>query len=116
MKNTLLKKKYLAKKASTANRVDKNGDKILFLLTFEEWCKLWDDMNLMPMYPWVVSRRNDLGNYEAGNVFIQHNIQNTCDAHGLDSEYEQKITEWAIRTKYKRGIVKRLVLEGKINI
>ena len=86
-------KKYKEKQRSTIGRIDKNGDPIEFRLTFEQFSSLWKDAGLVPGYPYVISRKNDIGHYEIGNVFIQHNIQNITDSHGLNSNLDKKINE-----------------------
>lgn len=112
----ILKEKYKAKIASTRGRKDRDGNPILFKLTYEEWVSIWQEAGVMPGRNWVLSRCNDCGHYELGNVFVQHNIQNVCDTLGLDSEYEQRVTELAIKTGYKRIVVRRLLKQGKLSI
>lgn len=57
-------------------RYDRNGDKIEFKLTFEEWLRIWIDSGHLhergrKKGQYVMSRKNDIGHYEVGNVFIQ---------------------------------------------
>lgn len=68
------------------DRLDANGDKILFLLTFEEWSSVWEESGHWEKRgarkgKYVMSRKNDVGHYEIGNVFIQLHTQNVSDAH-----------------------------------
>lgn len=54
-------------------------------LTFEEWFDIWWTSGYWfkrgrGVGTYCMSRYNDLGDYEIGNVFIQTNEQNTRDA------------------------------------
>ena len=110
----LLHKKYLSKITSTRGRVDKNGQPIEMKLTFEEWCKIWLDSGHLPNLPYVLSRVNDCGHYEVGNVYVQHNLMNISEANGKDSELDKKINQYCIETGYKRRIVKAMLKRGEI--
>ena len=75
------KDKYNAHKALCKNRVDTNGNPIEFRLTYEEWCKIWDDSGHWhqrgrKVNEYVMSRLNDVGHYEVGNVKIQTQLEN----------------------------------------
>lgn len=53
-------------------------------LTFEEWLQIWVDSGHLhergrKRGQYVMSRVNDLGSYEVGNVFIQTGKQNNRD-------------------------------------
>jgi hypothetical protein len=107
-------KKYKSKIASTKNRVDRNGNAIEMRLSFEEYCTLWKAADKLPGQPYVMSRKDDLGHYEIGNVYIQHNVKNVMevcerDSEKFKSELEKQITEYCIKTGYKRSIAKRLL-------
>lgn len=57
-------------------RIDRIGNPIEFKLTFEEWITIWLDSGHWfergrGAGKYVMSRRDDIGNYEVGNVFIQ---------------------------------------------
>jgi hypothetical protein len=112
----ILYKKYIEKVKSTVGRTDKNGMLIEMKLTYEEWCNLWNDFGKLPGQPYVLSRRNDVGHYELGNVFIQHNLKNITDASYNDDEYQHKITDYCIETGYKRSIVRRLIKNGHLKL
>lgn len=67
---------YKCQRKNASSRVDVAGNPILFLLTFEEWLKIWVDSGHWEERgsskgKYCMSRKNDLGNYEVGNVFIQ---------------------------------------------
>lgn len=69
-------------------RKDRNGKQILMKMSFDEWCNVWISSghwehrgakNKLPDGTWfVMSRHNDLGHYELGNVEIitfQENVR-----------------------------------------
>ena len=112
----ILRKKYLEKVKSTVGRLDKNKNPIEMKLTYLEWCTLWNEFGRLPGQPYVLSRINDTGHYELGNVFIQHNLKNITDANYRDNEYQHKITNYCIETGYKRSIVKRLIKNGLLKL
>lgn len=77
MKN--IKEKYWAQKAQAKHR------KVDFNLTFEEWWDIWQqsgkwDERGRKRGQYVMSRCNDSGAYEVGNVFIQTCGDNARDA------------------------------------
>lgn len=114
MQKTLLKK-YKAKKASTKGRIDGHGKPIEFRLSFDEWCELWTTAGRLPNRDWVISRHNDLGHYEVGNVFIQHNLHNVRDGANKVSTMDRQITDYAIKHGYKIRIVKNMVARGQLS-
>lgn len=63
---------------------------------------------------YVMSRKDDIGHYEVGNVFIATNLDNIIDGAGGLSEYDRNLNEICRRIGYKRSIVKRLISSGKI--
>ena len=111
-----LLEKYRAKVASTRGRRDINGNLIEMKLTREEWCQLWDEAGVPPSRDYVISRYNDIGHYEIGNVRIQHNLLNVTEALTDNSEIEYKITEYAIKTGYKRSTVKNMIKRGALSL
>ena len=57
-------------------RLDRNGQLIEMRLSFEEWCKVWLDSGKWELRgnkkgQYCMSRVEDIGHYEVGNVFIQ---------------------------------------------
>lgn len=83
---TRLKLKFRTQRQSTISRIDKSGKPIIFKLTFDEWLDLWmasGKIDLMGRTSgsYVMSRYNDLGDYEVGNVFIQPVEDNIRDGH-----------------------------------
>ena len=111
-----LRGKYKQKISSTRGRIDKNGDSIEMRLTYEEWKQLWTDFGRLPGYPYVVSRKDDIGHYEINNVFIQHCMENSTQAAGRDTELDRSINEYCLRTGYKRINVKRALKKGHLKI
>ena len=116
MDRKLLLEKYRLKKASTRGRLDINGNLIEMRLTAEEWCHLWEESGFIPSRYYVISRKNDIGHYEIGNVYIQHNLHNVTEALTDNSEFEYKITEYAIKTGYKRRTVKAMIKRGELEL
>ena len=112
----ILLKKFKEKQRSTKGRIDKLGNPIEFKLTFEEWKNLWNSADRLPGYPYVVSRKNDIGHYEIDNVYINHNLMNVTESLTKNNEVEQRISQICIETGYKRQIVKRLIKAGKIKL
>ncbi len=115
-KQELLLKKYRNKISSTKGRVDKNGNPIQMRLTFEEWCSIWEAAGVLPQAPYVLSRYNDEGHYELGNVFVQHNLLNSCDAVTENTELDKKINEYCLKTGYKRRIVRAMIRRGELHL
>lgn len=116
MDRKLLIEKYKSKIASTRGRVDANGNAIEMRLTENQWCQLWEEAEVFPNRNYVISRKNDAGHYEIGNVYIQHNLHNLTEALTDNSELEYKITEYAIKTGYKRRIVKAMIKRGELEL
>lgn len=116
MDRKLLVEKYRLKIASTRGRVDVNGNAIEMRLTEDQWCQLWSEAKVFPSRNYVISRKNDTGHYEIGNVYIQHNLHNVTEALTDNSELEYRITEYAIKTGYKRRIVKAMIKRGELRL
>ncbi len=89
-------KKYRAHKQCCKGRFDRNGNAIDMKLSFEEWVAIWMDSGHwedrgVHKGQYVMSRVNDLGSYEIGNVFIQHNSENLREGNlGKTYTKEQK--------------------------
>lgn len=114
MHKKILLEKYRSKIASTRGRLDAVGNPIEVKLTADEWCQLWTDAGVMPSRNYVISRKNDIGHYEIGNVYIQHNLYNLTEALTDNSDIEYRITEYAIESGYKRRIVKAMIKRGEL--
>jgi hypothetical protein len=116
MNKKLLLEKYKSKISSTKGRTDINGNPIEMRLSFDQWCELWEEAGVLPSRDYVISRNNDTGHYEIGNVYIQHNLHNLTQALTDNSDIEYKITEYAIKTGYKRRIVKGMIKRGELTL
>jgi hypothetical protein len=113
-KEQYLKDRYRTKRASTKGRVDKLGNLIEFRLSFDEWSKLWNDAGLLPNREYILSRVNDIGHYESGNVYVSHTLLNVTEAMTANTDIEQKITRYSIESGYKRRIVKGMIKRGEL--
>lgn len=104
-----VKQKWYSKKSSTRNRKDKNGEPIEFLLSFEDYYKLYNDYGKYPSLTYVLCRKNDLGHYEVGNVFVDYFMNNLTSAYGYTTELDNKINKYCEQTGYKRQAVKGML-------
>jgi hypothetical protein len=111
-----LLKKYKLKIRSTKGRTDKLGNPIEFKLTFDEWVNIWVEAGKLPNRDYVLSRTNDIGHYEIGNVYVNHALHNVTEALTENTELDQKITQYAIETGYKRRIVKAMIKRGELSL
>ena len=77
---------------------------IQFLLTFEEWCDVWQksgkwDERGRKLGQYCMSRIGDVGPYSVNNVFIQLRTENSQQAHigkpkgPMKQETKDKLTE-----------------------
>lgn len=114
MKKSTLYQKYRAKISSTRGRKDRNGNPIRFSLSYDEWRELWLYAGVMPGNGWVLSRKDDLGDYIIGNVFVQHNLYNVMEHHGKVSDLDKKINEYCIKYNCKRYNVKNMIKRGEL--
>lgn len=86
-KDDTFKKFYMHRQRfKTVQRLDRNGDIIEFRLTFDEWFDIWVasgqlDNRGRKRGQFVMSRFNDTGHYEVGNVFIQECGKNVAEAN-----------------------------------
>lgn len=109
-----VKQKWHSKKASTKGRVDKNGNPIQFLLSFEDYYKLYNDYGKYPSLSYILCRKDDLGHYELGNVFVDYFMNNLTYAHDKTTELDNKINKYCEQTGYKRRIVKRMLQKNEL--
>lgn len=108
------KKKYKSKISSTRGRRDKLGNEIQVKLSLDEFIKLYEDVGALPMMPYVLSRIDDIGHYEIGNVFVSINSQNSAEAHGLYDEDTAQLSHYCFVFKYKRVLVKKAIATGRL--
>jgi hypothetical protein len=102
-------KKWYSKKSSTKGRKDKNGMPIEFKLSFEDYYKLYNDYGKYPSLAYVLCRKDDLGHYEAGNVYVDYFMNNLTAGEGNRTELDKKINNYCEQTGYKRRIVKAML-------
>ena len=115
MKENMLKK-YKQHKGSVCNRFDRTGQEIKFLLSFEEWSKIWLESEKWENRgrgrgKYCMSRINDLGHYEVGNVYIQLIEDNTRERNRLQGNMHSSETIEKIRDARK----KQAIPKGKDN-
>lgn len=70
---------------------DAAGNPVKMRLTFEEWLSVWVESGKLHLRgikkgSYCMSRCNDLGHYEMGNVFIQSSAHNIRDAAPIRNE------------------------------
>lgn len=88
------KKRYNEQKNGCRCRHDKNGNFIEMRLTFDEWLDIWlssEHYHKMGACRghYVMSRYNDIGHYEIGNVFIQLHSDNVRD-NNANNQFQEK--------------------------
>lgn len=84
------------KKCATGQKISNDGTVIEMRLSFERWFEIWLDSGHWHKRgrgagKYVMSRKNDSGHYEDGNVFIQSGEQNVKDAHQTIRELRAEI-------------------------
>lgn len=100
---------YNTQRAGARNRRDRHGNPIQFLLTYEEWLTIWLESGHAHERGrgagrYYMSRYDDTGNYEVGNVFIQLFVNNLVEAHvgrknGPHSEERRRKISAALKGK-----------------
>ena len=76
---------YMAQKDYVRGKIDAAGNPVEFRLSFDEWLNIWEASGKLSQRGhkkgcYVMSRYNDLGHYEVGNVFIQEHSDNVRQA------------------------------------
>ena len=113
----------LVKKAYTDQKNLAKGRGIPFLLSFEEWKKIWDDSGRFNQRgkktgKYCMARFGDKGAYEVSNVeiiLVEHNIRDRNEnIHVLSSEVKQEIKKQHI--KGSRGENSSMSLARKYSI
>jgi hypothetical protein len=98
---------YTIHRNGCRNRLDRNDDQVLFLMSFKDWSQMWLAKDAAGVSYWsnrgnqnasdyVISRLNDIGHYEVGNVVIQTNAENSLEANrwkSYDSDFCQTMSE-----------------------
>lgn len=80
-----MRSKYNIKTKFTKRRKDRTGLQLEMKLTFDEWLAIWlESGKLLQMGrrkgQYCMARKNDLGHYQIGNVYIQLTSENARDA------------------------------------
>lgn len=95
---------YSQHKQYSKGRVDKIGNKIEFRLTFDQWITWWKETGHYTERgrgrgKYVMSRKNDLGHYELGNVECKLNEDNVREAslHRIRTEESKKKTSLSLQ-------------------
>lgn len=99
----LAKAQYRKQIRRQENRFDKLGNKIEMLLTFEEWYKIWIDSGHYEQRGihkgcYCMSRKNDIGHYEIGNVDIK-----TCEENSSEKTFIHSVLTRARISAGKKG-------------
>jgi hypothetical protein len=92
--------------------LDKTGNKIEFKLSFEEWYDIWKksghwEERGRKAGQYCMSRIDDIGHYEVGNVFIQLHSKNVHDAKigsKINPEQLKKLCDGRDRYFERRGL------------
>ena len=97
---------WLQQRYNTERRSKKADKPFQFLLTFDEWMKIWLESGKLSERGrtrgcYVMSRNNDSGNYEVGNVFIQKFEDNVTQA-------QLGVTKPERTEKHRRSISERM--------
>lgn len=82
--DTLSFRLYELHRDRTEGRKDRLGNKILFHLTYDQWVSIWMESGVAHLKGrkkgcYCMSRIDDLGHYEVGNVFIQLGTENAAE-------------------------------------
>ena len=99
---------FMSQKRHATTRQDRNGAPIEFRLSWDEWLTIWYESGQLDSRGrgrglYVMSRRNDLGHYELGNVVVKLSSENTKEAHlGRRVSDEHK----RILSKTHKGVAK----------
>lgn len=78
------KHRYTEQKAASRKRVDKLGSPIHWNLSFVEWMKVWEESEHWhergtSKGQYVMSRIDDIGHYEMGNIVIKLSTDNVSE-------------------------------------
>ena len=95
--------KYKMQIRNCRNRKDRNGNAIEMRLSFDEWLHIWEKSGMWHLRApngAVMSRHNDIGHYELGNVDIKMSADNIREANtGRIASKKQRETSRLIGKK-----------------
>lgn len=78
---------YRMHKVHCRGRLDREGNKVEMLLSFDEWLRTWLHSGMWNLRgnsaakPYQMCRYNDLGSYALGNIYIGTKSDNMRDMH-----------------------------------
>ena len=92
---TKLKNDYLFQSYACKNKLDKNKNKVDMKLTFEQWLQIWVDSGKIHQRgkrigEYCMCRKDDIGHYEIGNVYIDLASKNSSMAPVAQLTDEEK--------------------------
>ena len=110
LKETIMdmrKRRYKNIKHGCKTRVDAAGNPIEFRLTEDEWWDIWQASGKYELYgnrkgQYCMSRYNDIGHYEVGNVFIQLHSENIRQSNKGRKQTKEVIAERVARLKGRK--------------
>ena len=105
----LARLRYHEQKMNCRNRVDYYGNPIEFRMTFAEWLMVWIESGKWNQrgrkgHEYMMSRYNDIGHYEVGNVKIITNNENKLKP--LSPKTLQKMSEASKGRTHMRGMTR----------
>ena len=104
-------KTYKQHKGSVRNRKDRTGALIEFKLTYEEWLDIWLQSGKLHLRgrgkgKYCMCRKDDLGHYEVGNVYIDTFENNTIVRNQTSPTAHTQETKEKIRAARSKQILK----------
>lgn len=101
----LMRKRYNTKRINDSNRFDFNGNKINFLLSFDEYLNIFlpykEDhrlyLNGNDPDRLCLCRVGDLGNYVIGNVYVDTKSNNNRFQQYVNPINKDKLSQWMIK-------------------
>lgn len=116
MNTVLTSRRYNQQRLVTRGRIDAAGNPIEFRLSFDEWFQIWTDSGFASQMgvgrgKYCMSRLNDIGHYEVGNVFIQDHFKNLEQAWAIgyspsnpkSPEHRRKISIGVRKTLFRKS-------------
>lgn len=113
---------YRLQSNCSKTRVDRNGNPIEMRLSFDDWLQIWLDSGKWDQRgtrkgQYCMSRINDLGHYEKGNVEIKLTSENSSEATSrprgpLSEEHKLAVSE-ALKSRHFSDEHRRKLSESK---
>jgi hypothetical protein len=115
----------IAKRKYDIQKNTAKGRNVPFLITFEEWCYVWEqscnwDQRGRGKGRYGMSRKGDIGPYSVDNVFIQLHTDNVSDAQTgiakvFSKEHKANLRKAMLGNKNKLGHIVTGVTKTKIS-